>query len=90
MEKALNLCVSGYCCSKYDNPESIGKCLEDLPDDWNGLCPFQNGTGITKDMLNEDGDVPVECRGRDGNPCKCVMSISKYISWNGLCAYQDD
>lgn len=75
-----NHCKCGYYCSCYLTQEQIEKCHNNLPEDWNGKCSYQNGRALPK--LNKNVDV--KCSDCEG----CEMSPEEYISWNGLCAYQ--
>jgi hypothetical protein len=73
---------SGNACSRYLDGKSIRACIARLPDDWNGLCAYQNGRTVTAAEVAA-GMVEVRCGG-----CSCAMSAGQYAGWNGLCAYQ--
>lgn len=85
----MNHCKCGYYCSCYLTQEQIEECHNNLPEDWNGLCSYQNGRALPA-VLNENGCIDIECDmcgHRNGTGCE--MSPSEYIRWNGRCAYQD-
>jgi hypothetical protein len=75
-----NICLAGYYCSVYTTQEEILECHGRRPDDWNGLCPFQNGRALALKEINKNGNIEVKC-----DKCKCEFSPTEYICWNGLC-----
>lgn len=81
IKKLNNHCGGADYCSVYTTQEAIIACHARQPEDWNGKCPYADGTRLPK--MNSNELVPIQCE-----DCSCQMTPAEYISWNGLCGRQ--